>query len=198
MDDADWAHRKQKDETQTKAFVPTTKKMDGAVELIAQISLQQAAEGRKALRGLAKLRTSETAKQLMGTKKLTVERHLSDFEALAKYHLHASNGHWAADRIPTAFEYGKDHLFVAAVIIAAHLKVNRKCDDGSAANHIASFLIAAHSQVAGCCQGYCLDVIRFEAAAAALNGTSLDGRIAKQAARGFSSNNNEARDWQAY
>ena len=81
----------------------------------------------------------------------------------------ASNKPWPMDPIPTAFEYAKDQHIIAVETVKAELKVTRKYDDDWAAKHIASFLIAANSQLVVYSRGSPLGLIRIVVAAVALN-----------------------------
>ena len=79
-----------------------------------------------------------------------VEIRLTEYDSLSDAdHPSAPQGPWAMGSLPSGVEYGEGRLFVAAVVIAAELRVTRFYEGDWDAKHIGSLLLAADAQLVG-------------------------------------------------
>ena len=124
--------------------------MNNRVDLIAQMRSQHVVAGRQPIRGVDKLRTPEAAGALTRAIQLFADSDQTASDSSNRDdHSNASNRLRASGPLPSGFDYAEDELAIAAVIIAAGLKVSRKGDEDWVAKHAGTLLIAANAQLVG-------------------------------------------------
>ena len=160
------------------------------VELFAQMGSQHA---------IAKHRPPGSAVEPLRAIQLLAGRNPTAFDSFSHVDRpNAAHKPCALDPRPSGFECAKGQFVIAAVVIAAELKVACKYDDDWVAKHIGGFLVVAIRQSAGCWRGSPLSLICFVAAASALNEVTFSGMIATHTGWGVSSHIKEDRQWEAY
>ena len=96
--------------------------MNNRADLVAQMGPQHVVAGRQPIRGVDKLRTPDAAGALTRTIKLIADSDQTASDSSNRDdHSNASNRLRASGPLPSGFDYAKDELAIAAVIVAAEL-----------------------------------------------------------------------------
>ena len=173
--------------------------MNNRVDLIAQMRSQHVVAGRQPIRGVDTLRTPETAGALTRTIQLIADSDQTASDSSNRDdHSNASNRLRALGPLPSGFDYAEGEIAIAAVIIAAELKVPRKYDEDWVAKHAGPSLMAANTKLVFFWQGSSIGLICCVAAAPAYNGVSFNGAIVTRSGWGLSRRGDKARHCQPF